>query len=137
MPYAIQKEIEKLEKNGKFDIGSIKRYLQKGPQYIIPEIQEIYTFWNRELPGGPITFYADERNCFVEMKFYKDYETLDQDETGNDYLAKIEIQKEKKNYHLQIQSDRMEEMDVKVTIEELKKQIQAVAKEVEKLLKEE
>ena len=71
------------------------------------------------------------------MKFYKDYETLDQDETGNDYLAKIEIQKEKKNYHLQIQSDRMEEMDVKVTIEELKKQIQAVAKEVEKLWKEE
>ena len=137
MPYAIQKEIEKLEKNGKFDIGSIKRYLQKGPQYIIPEIQEIYTFWNRELPGGPITFYADERICFVEMKFYKDYETLDQDEMGNDSLAKIEIQKEKKNYHLQIRSDRMEEMDVKVTIEELKKQIQAVAKEVEKLWKEE
>ena len=53
------------------------------------------------------------------------------------YSCAAILQKEKKNYHLQIQSDRMEEMDVKVTIEELKKQIQAVAKEVEKLWKEE
>lgn len=137
MPIAIKKEIEKLEKNGKLSLGATKQYLQKGAPYVIPEIQEIYTFWNRELPGGPITFYANELDCWIEMKFYASYEILDHDETGNAYVLKIEIQKEENHYHIQTDSNEIEEIDEVVTMDELKERVKELAKDASKFFQEE